>query len=163
MENGIYEEQPHDPEDLKRFTVGSEVRLKVPGSIGIVRFVESQPDHLGQYWHRLEYLREGQPKYKLEPGCNLELTHQPIRQNVAVFDEVREHAISLRNEVQRLEVMNRIEALELAQNTPYWSQTYMAFTAFASEHPTTQEWFEPLLDKLDLWRLRQVKTEKQWA
>lgn len=163
LENRIYDEQPHDPGGLKRFTIGSEVRLKVSGGIGIVRFANFQPGQLGEYRHRIEYLLDGQPKYRHEPGCNLELIHQPVRQNIPVFDEVREHAISLRDAAQRLEILERTEALELAQSTPSWSQTYMAFTAFASEHPVTREWVAPLLEKLDLWRLRQVKTEKQWA
>lgn len=161
--NRIYLEQPHDPGHLKRFTIGSEVRLKVPGHIGIVRFAGFQPGQLGEYWHRIEYLLEGQPKYRYEPGCNLELTHRPVRLGIPVFDEVREHAISLRNAAQRLEIMKRIEALELAQNTPNWPETYKAFTTFANHHPATQEWVVPLLDKLESWRLHQVQTEKQLA
>ena len=57
----------------KRFGVGAEVRVKLPGLNGIVTQMDSSPTVLGEYWHtvRAEF---GDRK---EPGSNLELIPAP--------------------------------------------------------------------------------------
>jgi len=69
----------------KRFAVGAEVRVKLPGLNGVVTQVDSTPTVLGLYWHTVRT----QFGDRREPGSNLELIPPPIT-NV----EHRERAIS---------------------------------------------------------------------
>lgn len=53
----------------RRFAVGAEVRVKLPGVNGVVTQLDSSPTVLGQYWHTVST----QFGDRREPGSNLEL------------------------------------------------------------------------------------------
>lgn len=55
--------------DKKRFAVGAEVRVKMPGLNGVVAKVDDKPAALGEWWHTIK-TENGERK---EPGSNLEL------------------------------------------------------------------------------------------
>lgn len=57
----------------RRFAVGAEVRVKLPGLNGIITQLDSSPTVLGQYWHTVS-TEHGERR---EPGSNLELIPLP--------------------------------------------------------------------------------------
>jgi hypothetical protein len=58
----------------RRFAVGANVVVKIPGVTGIVTQVDDQPTVLWEYWHTIQ-TELGERK---EPGCNLELVQRPM-------------------------------------------------------------------------------------
>jgi len=58
----------------KRFAVGAEVRVVMPGVNGVVAQLDDEPAAMGEYWHRVR-TKHGERR---EPGCNLELMPTPI-------------------------------------------------------------------------------------
>ena len=57
----------------KRFAVGAEVRVKLPGVNGTVIQMDASPTTFGEYWHTVR-TQSGDRK---EPGSNLELIPAP--------------------------------------------------------------------------------------
>ena len=58
----------------KRFAVGAEVRIIMPGVNGVVTQFDSTPTVMGEYWH-IVHTEYGDRK---EPGSNLELVPVPV-------------------------------------------------------------------------------------
>jgi pyrimidine deaminase RibD-like protein len=58
----------------KRFAIGAEVRVKLPGVSGIVMQLDASPTVLGEYWH----IVRTQLGDRKEPGSNLELIPAPV-------------------------------------------------------------------------------------
>jgi hypothetical protein len=65
--------QQFTPSAKKRFAVGAEVRIKMPGVNGVVTQFDTAPTVMGEYWHTVRTDR-GDRK---EPGSNLELVPVP--------------------------------------------------------------------------------------
>jgi hypothetical protein len=57
----------------KRFAVGAEVRVKMPGVNGIITQLDTSPTVMGEYWHAVR-TEHGERR---EPGSNLELIPTP--------------------------------------------------------------------------------------
>jgi pyrimidine deaminase RibD-like protein/heat shock protein HspQ len=57
----------------RRFAVGAEVRVKLPGVNGIVTQLDTSPTVMGEYWHTVR-TEHGERR---EPGSNLELIPVP--------------------------------------------------------------------------------------
>jgi hypothetical protein len=62
------------PLPKKRFAVGAEVRVKMPGVNGVVSQFDSAPTVMGEYWHTVR-TEHGDRR---EPGSNLELIPVPV-------------------------------------------------------------------------------------
>ena len=58
----------------KRFAVGADVRVVMPGVNGVVIQTSDEIAAMGEYWHLIK-TKHGERK---EPGCNLELIPKPI-------------------------------------------------------------------------------------
>jgi len=58
----------------KRFAVGAEVRVIMPGETGVVIELDNEPTVLGEYWHKVK-TESGQ---RHEPGSNLELVPEVV-------------------------------------------------------------------------------------
>ncbi len=61
------------PSAKKRFTVGAEVRIRMPGINGVVAQFDTTPTVMGEYWHAVRTDRGD----RREPGSNLELVPVP--------------------------------------------------------------------------------------
>jgi heat shock protein HspQ len=61
--------------EKKRFAVGAEVRVTMPGVNGVVVQADDAPRALGEYWHTIK-TEHGERK---EPGSNLELIPKPAK------------------------------------------------------------------------------------
>ncbi len=61
-------------EPKKRFAVGAEVRVRLPGVNGIITKLDTSPTVLGEYWHTVR-TEHGERR---EPGSNLELIPPPV-------------------------------------------------------------------------------------
>jgi len=57
----------------KRFALGAEVWVIVPGIDGVVTKLDNTPSAMGAYWHTVR-TQHGERR---EPGCNLELKPKP--------------------------------------------------------------------------------------
>ena len=75
----------------KRFAVGAEVRVIMPGVVGVVTRLDHEPTVLGEYWH---VVKTGSGERR-EPGSNLELIPEAVtnarskeRSNMAAYNEV---------------------------------------------------------------------------
>lgn len=66
--------QQFKPTPKKRFAVGAEVRIKMPGVNGVVTQFDTTPTVMGEYWHTV-HTAHGDRR---EPGCNLELVPVPV-------------------------------------------------------------------------------------
>lgn len=80
----------------KRFAVGAEVRVVLPGESGVVMELDHEPTVLGEYWHTVK-TQSGQRR---EPGSNLELVPKALtnptskaRNAVVAYDEALAHQI----------------------------------------------------------------------
>ena len=60
----------------RRFAVGAEVRITMPGMNGVVVQCDDEIRQMGEYWHTVRTEKFGD---KREPGCNLELIPKPER------------------------------------------------------------------------------------
>lgn len=147
MVRGVYKGQKGTREQSKRFVVGSEVNIVVPGIRGFVRTLATEPTQLGEYWHEIEYPFQGETRFRREPGCNLQFIAQPLIDPRRVFDEMREYAMSLANDDQRAEILQRVSVLEKARKTPAWAERCQELAAFASDQISVFGWLLPLLDK----------------
>ena len=58
----------------KRFAVGAQVRIIMPGINGVVIELNDRPTGLGEYWHKIQ-TEHGD---RNEPGSNLELVPRPM-------------------------------------------------------------------------------------
>ncbi|MGC1782717.1 MAG: deaminase [Acidobacteriaceae bacterium] len=58
----------------KRFAIGAEVRVKLPGVNGTITQMDTSPTVMGEYWHTVRTER-GERR---EPGSNLELIPLPV-------------------------------------------------------------------------------------
>jgi hypothetical protein len=65
--------------DKKRFAVGENIRVIMPGVNGVVVEVDSDPTFLGEYRHTVR-TKHGERK---EFGCNLELVPRPMTDSEA--------------------------------------------------------------------------------
>ncbi|MGA7524039.1 MAG: hypothetical protein WBW84_16425 [Acidobacteriaceae bacterium] len=65
--------QQFKPSPKKRFAIGAEVRVKLPGVNGIVTQLDTAPTVMGEYWHTVR-TEHGDRR---EPGSNLELVPVP--------------------------------------------------------------------------------------
>jgi heat shock protein HspQ len=54
--------------EKKRFAVGEEVRVTIPGMNGVITQLDDKQTFLGQYWHAVR-TQHGERR---EPGSNLE-------------------------------------------------------------------------------------------
>lgn len=61
------------PSPKKRFAVGAEVRVRLPGVNGVITQLDTSPTVLGEYWHTVR-TEHGERR---EPGSNLELIPPP--------------------------------------------------------------------------------------
>jgi heat shock protein HspQ len=59
----------------KRFAVGAEVRVIMPGVNGVVTHMDDAPAAMGEYWHVVN-TEHGECR---EPGCNMELLPKPLK------------------------------------------------------------------------------------
>ena len=59
--------------EKKRFAVGAEVRVIMPGVNGVVIQADDEPRAMGEYWHKIKTER-GERK---DPGSNLQLIPKP--------------------------------------------------------------------------------------
>jgi heat shock protein HspQ len=66
--------QQFKPSPKKRFAVGAEVRVKMPGVNGVVTQFDAVPTVMGEYWHTVR-TEHGERR---EPGSNLELVPVPV-------------------------------------------------------------------------------------
>lgn len=66
--------QQFKPTPKKRFAVGAEVRVKMPGVNGVVTQLDTAPTVMGEYWHTVR-TDHGQRR---GPGSNLELVPVPV-------------------------------------------------------------------------------------
>jgi hypothetical protein len=80
----------------KRFAVGAEVRVIMPGVTGIVVQFDHEPTVLGEYWHTVK-TESGERR---EPGSNLELIPEALTNptpkvpnNVSAYDDALAHQI----------------------------------------------------------------------
>jgi hypothetical protein len=71
--NMTVKKQQFNPSAKKRFAVGAEVRIKMPGVNGVVTQFDSAPTVMGEYWHTVRTDRGD----RREPGSNLELVPVP--------------------------------------------------------------------------------------
>ncbi len=69
----IVKRQQFSPSPKKRFAVGAEVRVKMPGVNGVVTQFDAVPTVMGEYWHTVR-TEHGDRR---EPGSNLELVPVP--------------------------------------------------------------------------------------
>ena len=67
--------QQFKPSPKKRFAVGAEVRVKMPGVNGVVTHFDAAPTVMGEYWHTVR-TEHGDRR---EPGSNLELVPVPAK------------------------------------------------------------------------------------
>ena len=67
--------QQFKPSPKKRFAVGAEVRVKMPGVNGVVTHFDTAPTVMGEYWHTVR-TEHGDRR---EPGSNLELVPVPAK------------------------------------------------------------------------------------
>jgi len=58
----------------KRFAVGANVLVTIPGVTGVVTQVDDKPTVLWEYWHTIQ-TEHGDRR---EPGCSLELVPRPV-------------------------------------------------------------------------------------
>ena len=58
----------------KRFVIGAQVRVRMPGVNGVVIQADDEPAAMGEYWHRVK-TKNGERR---EPGSNLELVPKAI-------------------------------------------------------------------------------------
>lgn len=65
--------QQFKPTPKKRFAVGAEVRIKMPGVNGVVTQFDTTPTVMGEYWHTVRTVHGD----RREPGSNLELVPVP--------------------------------------------------------------------------------------
>jgi hypothetical protein len=82
----------------KRFAIGANVRVIMPGETGFVVRLDDEPTVFGEYWHVVRTKR-GERR---EPGSNLELipeaitnTKFKVRNNMAAYDEALAQQILL--------------------------------------------------------------------
>ncbi len=96
----------------KRFAVGAEVRVKLPGVNGTITQLDATPTVMGEYWHIVHTVHGD----RREPGSNLELVPSPMTNakpkeyQSAVADEkllASEQAISL----LRTQLQQAVESL----------------------------------------------------
>ena len=80
----------------KRFAVGAEVRVIMPGVTGIVVKFDHEPTVLGEYWHTVK-TESGERR---EPGSNIELIPEALTNpkpevpnNVSAYDDALAHQI----------------------------------------------------------------------
>jgi hypothetical protein len=66
--------QQFKPSPKKRFAVGAEVRIQMPGINGVVTQLDTAPTVMGEYWYTV---RTGRGDRR-EPGSNLELVPIPV-------------------------------------------------------------------------------------
>ncbi len=65
--------QQFKPSPKKRFAVGAEVRVRMPGVNGVVTQFDMAPSVMGEYWHTVRTVHGD----RREPGSNLELVPVP--------------------------------------------------------------------------------------
>lgn len=66
--------QQFKPSPKKRFAVGAEIRVKMPGVNGVVTQFDAVPTVMGEYWYTVR-TEHGERR---EPGSNLELVPVPV-------------------------------------------------------------------------------------
>lgn len=159
----------------RRFAVGANIRVKMPGLNGVVIQVDDEPTVLAEYWHTIK-LERGEVR---EPGSNLELIPTPqsnemrsvVAQNFhfhgdnsrfnvnstdnsinvasgSVFAQLRETAASIDDEAERDNILARIEDLENSEGSGSFLQAYQNFMASAAAHMTVFAPLLPLLTKM---------------
>jgi len=159
----------------RRFAVGANIRVKMPGLNGVVIQVDDEPTVLAEYWHTIK-LERGAVR---EPGSNLELIPTPqsnemrsvVAQNFhfhgdnsrfnvnstdnsinvasgSVFAQLRETVASIDDEAERDNILARIEDLENSEGSGSFLQAYQNFMASAAAHMTVFAPLLPLLTKM---------------
>jgi hypothetical protein len=70
VENGAMMKKPPASTEKKRFAIGTDVRVTMPGMNGVVAHLDDEPHGIGG-----DYLHTIKTKFgeRREPGCNLEL------------------------------------------------------------------------------------------
>jgi hypothetical protein len=131
----------------KRYAVGANVMVVMPGVVGIVTQVDDEPTVSSEYWHTIK-TEHGERR---EPGSNLKLVPTPItdappsqssqniylhgdhsrvnvnsidnstnvysESNTVLFARMREQATAINNTVEREDIVARVMALEKAQGS----------------------------------------------
>ena len=84
----------------KRFAVGAEVRVKMPGLNGTITRSDPSPTAMGEYWHTVR-TEHGERK---EPGSNLELIPLPVTnaQSKELTRAVADQKLSSSDAIKRL-------------------------------------------------------------
>ena len=159
----------------RRFAVGADIRVKMPGLNGVVIQVDDVPTVFAEYWHTIRTER-GEVR---QPGSNLELIPTPLTNekraevpqsihfhgdnsrfnlnstdnsvNVVsqdVFTQLRETTASIADETARDNILARIEEMEKAKESGMFIQAYQNFMASAAAHVTVFAPLLPLLTKM---------------
>jgi len=162
----------------KRFAVGANVIVTIPGVIGVVTQLDDEPTSMWEYWHTIQ-TKFGERR---EPGSNLELVPRPETNSAPtkstphihlhgdhsrinfnsmdnstnitsvshdrLFVQMHETARSVPDAIEREDIIARLNVLEQAHGTGGFLQAYQNFIASVANHVTVFAPFMSLLAQM---------------
>src|SRR5262245_9289732 len=120
----------------KRFAVGANVRVVMPGVNGIVTQVDDQTAALGEYWHRIQ-TTHGERK---EPGSNLELIPQPAGE--PTMPNMQARLVAFFRSLEQ--ALDEHKAKGTPDGDPVYQKIYEALTGDLAEIGVGQDQIEQL-------------------
>jgi pyrimidine deaminase RibD-like protein len=153
----------------KRFAVGAEVRVKMPGVNGTITRSDPSPTVMGEYWHAVR-TEHGERK---EPGSNLELIPIPVtnEKSKELTTAVADAKLSSPEAITLLRVQLQEAVETLRHNDPDvdgWERVTLAIVEAAfGEHSRNAKHFAVTLSKArqsdeeaQKWHIENIKTKK---